>query len=42
MVPTSFLEQAKEILETRISDEDLLAQAEAAGPIDPVHGEELD
>jgi hypothetical protein len=41
MVPTSFLEQAKEVLETRISDEDLLAQAEAAAPIEP-QGEERD
>lgn len=34
MVPSSFLEQATEILETRISDEELAAQAEAADPID--------
>jgi len=34
MVPGSLLEQAKEILEVRISDEDLLAQAEAADPIE--------
>ena len=42
MVPTSFLEQAKEILEARISGEDLIAQAEAAEPIEPVEGEERD
>ncbi len=34
MVPASFAKQAEEILETQISDEDLLAQAEAAGPVD--------
>jgi len=42
MVPASFLEQAKEILEARISGEDLIAQAEAAEPIEPVEGEERD
>ena len=42
MVPASYLEQAKEILEAQISDEDLLAQAEAADPIEPAHGEELE
>jgi hypothetical protein len=42
MVPTSFLEQAEEILEARISDEDLLAQAEAADPIEPVPSEDRD
>jgi hypothetical protein len=40
MVPGSLLEQAKEILEARISDEDLLAQAEAADPIE--HNEDQD
>jgi hypothetical protein len=34
MVPPSFLEQAKEILESQISDEELLAQAEAADSVD--------
>ena len=38
MVPASLLEQAKRILEARISDEDLLAQAEAAKPVEPVLG----
>ncbi|HEV8040430.1 MAG TPA: DUF2007 domain-containing protein [Bryobacteraceae bacterium] len=42
MVPTSFLEQAKEVLEARISEEELIAQAEAAGPIEPDEGEERD
>ena len=42
MVPTSLLEQAKEILDARISDEELIAQAEAAEPIEPVEGEERD
>jgi hypothetical protein len=41
MVPASFLEQAKEILEAQISDEDLLAQAEAAEPVD-AQAEDLD
>jgi Putative prokaryotic signal transducing protein len=36
LVPASFLEQAKEILEARISDEDFLAQAEAAESADPL------
>ena len=36
LVPASSLEQAKEILEARISDEDFLAQAEAAESPDPV------
>ncbi len=40
MVPISFLEQAEEILEARISDEDLLAQAEAADPIEPARDED--
>jgi hypothetical protein len=35
LVPGSLLEQAQEILDARISDEDLLAQAEAAEPIEP-------
>jgi Putative prokaryotic signal transducing protein len=35
MVPASFLEQASELLQTRISDEELLAEAEAADPIEP-------
>jgi hypothetical protein len=35
MVPGSLLEQAQEILHARISDEDLLAQAEAAEPVEP-------
>ena len=34
MVPKSVFEQAKEILETRISDDELAAQAEAADPIE--------
>jgi hypothetical protein len=34
------LEQAKGILEERISDENLLAQAEAAEPVEPVPGED--
>ena len=34
MVPRAFLEQAEEILEAQISDEELLAQAEAADPIE--------
>ena len=34
MIPPSFLEQAEEILESQVSDEDLLAQAEAADPVD--------
>jgi len=35
MVPPSFLQRAKEILEAPISDEDLLAEAAAADPIEP-------
>lgn len=42
MVPASFLEQAEEILEARISDEELLAQAEAAEPVEPLAGDEQD
>jgi len=34
MVPASLLEQAEEILDSPISDEELLAQAEAAEPIE--------
>lgn len=34
MIPPSFVEQAEEILDSRISDEELLAQAEAADPVD--------
>lgn len=34
MVPRSRFEEAKEILETRISDDELAAQAEAADPIE--------
>jgi len=35
MVPAAYLEPAQEILEARISDEELLAQAEAAGAVEP-------
>ena len=34
MVPASFVDQATEVLNTEISDEDLAAQAEAAGDED--------
>jgi hypothetical protein len=34
MVPSSHVEETREILETRISDDELAAQAEAADPID--------
>jgi hypothetical protein len=34
MVPSAFVEQAEEILGSQISDEELLAQAEAADPVD--------
>jgi hypothetical protein len=34
VVPASFVEQAEEILGSQVSDEELLAQAEAADPID--------
>src|SRR5579864_9272866 len=34
MVPPSFVEQAEEILGSQVSDEDLLAQAEAADSVD--------
>ena len=40
MVPSSFLEQAEGILGVQISDEDLLAQAEAAESLEAVPGEE--
>lgn len=33
-VPPSWLEQAREVLDTRISDEELAAQAEAAGELE--------
>jgi hypothetical protein len=33
-VPPDYLEQAREVLETEISDEELAAQAEAAGELD--------
>ena len=42
MVPASFLEQAEEILGAQISDEELLAQAEAAESVEDVPGEEED
>jgi hypothetical protein len=43
MVPASFLEQAEEILGAQISEEDLIAQAEAAEPVEEsAHEEELD
>jgi hypothetical protein len=38
-VPPSWLEQAREVLETQISDEELAAQAEAAGELE---GDELE
>lgn len=34
MVPASFAKQAEEILATQVSEEDLIAQAEAADPVD--------
>jgi hypothetical protein len=40
MVPASFAKQAEEILETPVSDEDLAAQAEAAGPAEPAPGQD--
>jgi Putative prokaryotic signal transducing protein len=39
-VPTSFLEQAEEILNAQISDEDLIAQAEAASSVEPIRDED--
>jgi hypothetical protein len=41
-VPTSFVKQAEEILETQVSDEDLEAQAEAATPVDPDRRQDRD
>ena len=38
-VSPSLLEQAREILDSRISDEELAAQAEAAGEMEPVEDE---
>ena len=40
MVPASSLQQAEEILQAQISEEDLAAQAEAADPIEPVPDED--
>jgi len=40
MVPASSLQQAEEILQAQISEEDLTAQAEAADPIEPVPDED--
>jgi hypothetical protein len=42
MVPRSRCEEAKEILETRISDDELAAQAEAADPSEGEQGEQPD
>jgi hypothetical protein len=42
MVPSSHVEEAKEILETRISDDELAAQAEAADPVEQDQSEQLD
>jgi Putative prokaryotic signal transducing protein len=42
MVPASFLDQAEEILEAQISDEELLAQAEAAESVEGDQAEDLD
>jgi hypothetical protein len=43
MVPPSFLEQAHELLDSQISEEDLIAQAEAgAGPPQSADGENTD
>jgi hypothetical protein len=41
-VAPSLLEQAREILDAQISDEELAAQAEAAGEIEPVEDEPLE
>jgi hypothetical protein len=38
-VSPSLLDQAREILDTRISDEELAAQAEAAGELEPAEDE---
>ena len=40
MVPASSLEEAEEILQAQISEDDLAAQAEAADPIEPVSDED--
>ena len=40
MVPSSYAEEAKEILEAPLSEDELIAQAEAADPVDGVEGEE--
>lgn len=42
MVPASSLEQAEELLQAQISEDDLIAQAEAAEPIEPVQEEDQD
>jgi hypothetical protein len=42
MVPSSHVEEAKEILETRISDDELATQAEAADPVDQDQSEPSD
>jgi hypothetical protein len=42
MVPASLAEQARQILETRISDDELAAQAEAAIQPEPEPGEDPD
>ena len=44
LVPASFVEQAEEVLGSQISDEELLAQAEAADPVDvePASDEDSD
>jgi hypothetical protein len=41
-VPSSFVKQAEEILETPVSDADLEAQAEAAAPVDPDRKQDQD
>lgn len=42
MVPASSLEQAEEILQAQISEDDLIAQAEAAEPGEPVPEDDQD
>lgn len=42
MVPASVAEQALEILESPISDEELAAQAEAAAPVDSANSSDQD
>jgi Putative prokaryotic signal transducing protein len=37
-VPASLVQQAQEILETQVSDEELIAEADAAEPVDPDAG----